>query len=449
MITVNSNKDPYPHDKYVVMWTSGNQFMQRPILLSTADSDTPEDKEHAHLINIDGNFHTIYKKNTTCPLDSEVVTNHSTLAGFNADVVSHHIQNTCSNEETSCHSQCNTATTNTNTNICSNHCMDYLYLGINGESINIADWPVATLPIGAPINQKVTCVLSHPLDEGKLWITYGGYDSGKRVYFSNDVATTWKNHSNGLPDVPVNSIIIDENSGYLYASTDAGVYYKDSNDDPNNPDSWVKYGVNLPQGAMVSEIRINHTYNKIVAATFGRGVWEAPLICNTGVINLPSNFYYYYNSSIINGNTQQNNNEIAVLRANDKIVLGPGFKSSPVQNNKLSAKIIPCASNGIPDPCSSYMRYAESTSDNNEGIEEFRAGINIFPNPNNGIFNINMEMQNELTTVLVLNSVGKVVRNKKLLDSKPVIDISDQPKGIYFVKISSENKVKVEKIVYQ
>jgi hypothetical protein len=133
MITVNPNKEPYPHDKYVVMWTSGNQFMQRPILLSTADSDIPEDKEHAHLINIDGNFHTIYKKNTTCPLDSEVVTNHSTLAGFNADLVSHHIQNTCSNEETSCHSQCNTATTNTNTNICSNHCMDYLYLGINDK----------------------------------------------------------------------------------------------------------------------------------------------------------------------------------------------------------------------------------------------------------------------------------------------------------------------------
>jgi hypothetical protein len=197
MITVNPNKTTYLHDKYVVMWTSGNKFMQRPLLLSIDETSSTNDKKHAHLINIDGNFHTIYKKNTTCPIDSDVLTNHSTLHGFNPDLLSHHIQSNCSsNSNNTCESQnvCNSQTNPPpSSNVCSNHCMDYIYLGVDDKH----NQPLGEItPDGlALINSALKLDLTTTHINNKLYMILVNNKFTERVFVYNNKYEIYKKNN--------------------------------------------------------------------------------------------------------------------------------------------------------------------------------------------------------------------------------------------------------------
>ncbi len=74
--------------------------------------------------------------------------------------------------------------------------------------------------------------------------------------------------------------------------------------------------------------------------------------------------------------------------------------------------------------------------------------FNIYPNPNNGQFNIAID-SDESTLIEVYDLMGKQVFNSKMNETIKKIDISDQPKGIYLVRITIGNNVFNEKIVYQ
>ena len=70
----------------------------------------------------------------------------------------------------------------------------------------------------------------------------------------------------------MNTIVYDAGTNdALYVGTDLGVYYKDA-----SMSDWTAFGTGLPN-VIVLELDINEADNSIRAATFGRGVWEAPL----------------------------------------------------------------------------------------------------------------------------------------------------------------------------
>ena len=71
-----------------------------------------------------------------------------------------------------------------------------------------------------------------------------------------------------------------------------GVYHKD-----NTMSDWAPYMNNLPN-VVVTELEINYNTQKIVAATFGRGVWESNLNTNsTYVNNISEDIQIYPNPS--------------------------------------------------------------------------------------------------------------------------------------------------------
>jgi hypothetical protein len=77
--------------------------------------------------------------------------------------------------------------------------------------------------------------------------------------------------------------------------------------------------------------------------------------------------------------------------------------------------------------------------------------MKLYPNPNDGKFNLNFNLKSKGDAeVTVYNVEGKQVYNEKLLDfqgeyNKP-IDISSNAKGIYFVKIRQGDHTQVKKI---
>lgn len=120
----------------------------------------------------------------------------------------------------------------------------------------------------------------------KIWITYSGYVGDKKVYVSTNAGSSWTNISDGLPNVPVNCIVHQPNSGFdgsVYVGTDIGVFY--TNDSLlGTSTKWISFNTNLPD-VVVSELEISYDIQKIRAATYGRGLWESPLYS-------PSDFSY-------------------------------------------------------------------------------------------------------------------------------------------------------------
>ena len=106
-----------------------------------------------------------------------------------------------------------------------------------------------------------------PTDENHVWVC-----SNNDVYESTNGGDSWMNISGTLPNIDMNTIVYDQgtNEG-LYVGSDLGVFYKDA-----TMSDWVPFGTGLPN-VIVLELDINEADNSIRAATFGRGVWEAPL----------------------------------------------------------------------------------------------------------------------------------------------------------------------------
>ena len=102
----------------------------------------------------------------------------------------------------------------------------------------------------------------------------------------------------------------------------------------------------------------------------------------------------------------------------------------------------------------SYYRLRETDFDGSYKYSEIiivdfsgenKFNIIVFPNPNNGIFNIfGFEEQAEIS---VKNALGQEVFNSEIDLNSSQIDLSNQASGIYFVKITSGNSSANRKIV--
>ncbi|MDG1332579.1 MAG: T9SS type A sorting domain-containing protein [Crocinitomicaceae bacterium] len=75
-------------------------------------------------------------------------------------------------------------------------------------------------------------------------------------------------------------------------------------------------------------------------------------------------------------------------------------------------------------------------------------GIEIFPNPAKDYLTIRSDLGSDLEVELI-NGFGQVVRSERLESSSNTLNISDLASGIYFVKISVDGKVGVQKVVIE
>ncbi len=72
----------------------------------------------------------------------------------------------------------------------------------------------------------------------------------------------------------------------------------------------------------------------------------------------------------------------------------------------------------------------------------------IFPNPSNGIFNIQTSYKNSETSIEIVNILGEIVYSEKFY-TNTYIDLSHKPKGLYMVRLQTENKLHTTKIVFK
>lgn len=120
---------------------------------------------------------------------------------------------------------------------------------------------------------SVSDILIHPKNPATIYLALDRTWEHKRIYVTHDGGRTWENFSDGIPSIPVNALRYFKGAEYdiMFAATDAGVYYRDE-----FMDSWQPFGEGLPL-TIISDIEINYQRKKLVAGTFGRGLWEADL----------------------------------------------------------------------------------------------------------------------------------------------------------------------------
>ena len=102
------------------------------------------------------------------------------------------------------------------------------------------------------------------------------------VYRTTNGGSTWTNISSNLPYAPASSLAIDpQNANTVYVATDAGVYFTPevANCGASSSDCWSAFGTGLPAAPAValSAAPASASTHVLVAATYGRGIWQTPL----------------------------------------------------------------------------------------------------------------------------------------------------------------------------
>ncbi len=154
-----------------------------------------------------------------------------------------------------------------------------VYAGtLNGDVWRTSDrgetWTsvAGSLPVRA-----VTDLVVDPLDADVVYAAYSGFASAGagagHVFRSTNGGQTWTDISANLPDVPVNTLLIDPDSvgsgvPVLFAGTDVGVYRASL----SGSGTWSVYGTGLPP-IIVTRLAWNASTRQLIAATYGRGAW--------------------------------------------------------------------------------------------------------------------------------------------------------------------------------
>jgi uncharacterized protein (TIGR03437 family) len=134
---------------------------------------------------------------------------------------------------------------------------------LSGGSWSFTSVTKAPLP-----NRAITRIAAHPSDPQTAYISYSGFGT-EHVFKTTDGGTTWTSANSGLPDIPVNVVLVDPNNpGTVYAGTDIGAWRS-----TEAGQNWMPFGTGLPNVA-VFDLALRKNSNVLRAATHGRGMWE-------------------------------------------------------------------------------------------------------------------------------------------------------------------------------
>ena len=139
-----------------------------------------------------------------------------------------------------------------------------LFRSLDGGATWSANLAEPTLP-----GVMITRIETHPKKARELYVTVGNFGNS-HVFRSTDAGSTWTDIDGGkLPDVPHHAVLIrPDATKSLYVCGDAGVFVT-----KNGGKTWQNATGNLP-GVMVVDLAYRKSTRSLLAATYGRSIWE-------------------------------------------------------------------------------------------------------------------------------------------------------------------------------
>ncbi len=289
---------------------------------------------------------------------------------------------------------------------------------------------------------RMTSMVSSNLDENVIYISLRK-DLDKNVTVIKYENGFWYNYSQGIPESEsVSTMVIDvESNDGIYAVTEKSVYYRDL-----SLSSWIKFDNNWPK-TLSKQIEINQLERTLRAGTYGKGIWKTALKCpdkadvtesDQTIDNKFVEANNIYSTAIIKSNNY------VVYKAANQIVLNNGFKAE--SGCSFKAYIQTCENQNYENNNEAYFDKRgtiqnlfnnttpinlKKDSLNNEQV----FNLNLFPNPSNGLFTLeaNINFENAILKIYDLN--GKLLINQTLNPSvkKQELDLREFGIGMYFI----------------
>ncbi len=124
-----------------------------------------------------------------------------------------------------------------------------------------------------PANGLEIKIQADPHNLSSAFVVFGGYGTGgPHIVRTTDFGLTWEDVTGDFPDQPANTFIVDPQfPDDWYVGSDVGVW-KSTNGGVN----WIPFGAGLAN-VVVADLEIRREARKLVAGTYGRGVWEADI----------------------------------------------------------------------------------------------------------------------------------------------------------------------------
>ena len=143
-----------------------------------------------------------------------------------------------------------------------------IYISGNGQLLKSIDKGVTFQNI---FDASITSIAVHSTNSDIIYITTQGTNG--EVLKSVDGGLDFTSISNGLPNIGKNIIVHQGRNATnpLFVGTSLGVYYKD-----DTMSQWQPFDSGLPN-VSVTDLEINLEDQKIIAATYGRGIWQAAI----------------------------------------------------------------------------------------------------------------------------------------------------------------------------
>jgi len=334
-----------------------------------------------------GGYRTLNNGNTWTPTGTSLVSKFSSIAVNSGNGTIYAGGQACFYQSAD-----NGATfTNTNTGLSSYTTDDIV---IDGTKLYASAQGIY-LSINGGLNWSLISpvISSRRMDVSGSIILVGTTTTG--VYLSTNSGSTWATATSGLPTNIADVKIVGTN---FLVATASGVYIS-----TNSGSTWT-----------ITNLTISTNCIYQIGSTLFAG-------CNGGV-------YYSTNG----GNTW--------------IASNTGLTNMTVYSLTSNATYIFAGTTGyvFRRPLSDFGLTTSVLNQNN-----MTADITLAPNPNNGIFTISQNNTTK-TEIEIHNIVGELIYTTTTTMSQTTIDLSRQPKGIYFVRTTDTNKsVTNKKIIIQ
>ncbi len=155
-----------------------------------------------------------------------------------------------------------------------------LWVTTNGGALWV---PITKDTLTLP-DRYVKAIAIDPGNRDRAVVGYSGYNFNTpttpgHIFLTSNRGTAWKDISGDLPDIPVNSIIINQtNVNHLVIGTDIGVF--ESNNGGRN---WIQQNTGMAN-VSIADLDLND-YGYLFAATHGRGMFKSsrPLAASNGL----------------------------------------------------------------------------------------------------------------------------------------------------------------------
>jgi len=125
------------------------------------------------------------------------------------------------------------------------------------------------IALTSPAAKYISCIALDPTNPQRFWVTSSQITgAGGRVYRSDNGGTSWVNCTAGLPNIPINSVVVDPaNFNRAWIAADVGVYQT-----LDLGGHWAAFSNGLPN-AMAVDLLFHKQDRHVICGTRNRGAW--------------------------------------------------------------------------------------------------------------------------------------------------------------------------------